>query len=160
IQRRDFEIAAKGWLAGAAGADGDPAAGSRKFDEAATLARDIGMKPPPFIVNLHGLFLYWAGRVEDALERSRRGIEAARQANDVSVLLYSLPHLGICLAAIGRYDAAAAVFDEALRTGREYRIEGFLARAVSMSTGYRVDLLDFAAAEELSNEARELGLAA
>jgi tetratricopeptide (TPR) repeat protein len=158
-QRRDLEITAKGWLAGAAGADGDLAAGSRKFDEAAALARDLGIKPPPFVFSLHGLFLYWAGRVEDAVERSRGGIEAARQANDVSALLFGLPHLGMSLAASGRYDAAAEVFDEVHRTGREYRIEGFLARAVSMSTGYRLDLFDFAGAEELSNEAREMGLA-
>jgi len=110
------------------------------------------------MVSLHGLFFYWAGRVGDALERSRRGIEVARQSNDLSALLFSLPHLGMSLAASGRYDAAAAVFDEAIRTGREYRIEGFLARAVSMSTGYRLDLFDFAGAEALSNEARELGL--
>jgi tetratricopeptide (TPR) repeat protein len=158
IRRPDLEIAAKGWLAGSAGAGGDPVAGSQKFDEAATLAREFGVNPPPRLAGLQGLFLYWAGHLEDALDRSRRGIEAARQANDVSALLSSLPHLGISLAASGRYDAAAAVFDEAYRTGREYRIEGLLARAVSMSSGYRLDLFDFAAAEELSNEARELGL--
>src|SRR5262249_41830964 len=118
-QRPDFEITAKGWLAGATGADGDPVAGSRKFDEAADLARDRGIKLPPAMVSLHGLFFYWAGRVGDALERSRRGIEVARQSNDLSALLFSLPHLGMSLAASGRYDAAAAVFDEAIRTGRE-----------------------------------------
>src|SRR5262249_47251173 len=124
-QRRDLEITAKGWLAAAAGADGDPTAGSQKLDEAATLASDLGTGLPPYVVNLHGLFLYWAGRVEDAVERSRRGIEASRQANDVSALIFSLPHLGMSLAASGRYGAAAAVFDEAHRTGREYRIEGY-----------------------------------
>src|SRR5262249_39034473 len=157
-KRPDLEITAKGWLAGASGADGDPVAGSRKFDEAAALARDLGIKLPPELVSLHGLFLYWAGRVEDALERSRRGIEAVRQANDVSALMFSLPHLGMSLAAGGRYDEAAAVFDEAHRTGREYRIDGVLGRALWMLLGSGLDLFDFAGAGALSNEAREFGL--
>ncbi len=160
VRRPDLEIAARGWTAGAVGADGDPAEGVRRYDQAVALAATLGTSPPPFMLNLHALFLYWVGRVEDALERSRTGIEAARRANDVSVLLYSLPHLGMSLAASGKYDAAASVFEEARRTGREYRIDSLLARALAMSTGYRVDLFDFSGAEELSREARELSRAA
>ena len=160
IQRRDLEISARAWLAGAVGGQGDPVAGVQQFDEAASLAGELGIELPAHMLNLHALFLYWVARTEDALKHSRLGVEAARKVNDMSVLLYSLPHLGMSLAASGRYDAAQVVFDEARRTGREDRIDSLLSRAVSMSTGYRLDLFDFTGAEELANEAREMALAA
>jgi hypothetical protein len=57
--------------------------------------------------------------------------------------MYSLPHLGLSLASCGRYDEA--LFDEAQRFGREYRIHNLLARSIAMSTGSRLDLGDSAA---------------
>src|SRR5262249_58542372 len=104
----------------------------------------------------HALTLYWLGRLDDAIERSRAGVEAARKANDPSVLMYSLPHLGLSLASRGRYTEALEVFAEARSFGLEYGVSNLLARSIAMWTGFRLELGDFAGAEELSHEARDL----
>jgi hypothetical protein len=70
--------------------------------------------------------------------------------------MFALPSLGLTLAASGRYDEAELAFAEALRFGREYSIGTLLARAIAMSAGYHLDVLDFGAHEALAEEAREL----
>jgi DNA-binding SARP family transcriptional activator/tetratricopeptide (TPR) repeat protein len=160
VGRHEVVMAARGWLGGAHGADGTLGAGIEQFEQAVGRARELGTTPPANVLTFHSLALFWLGRLEEAVERSRAGVEAARHANDASVLMYSLPHLGLSLASCGRYDEALQVFAEARRFGREYRIDNLLARAIAMSTGFRLDLGDFAGAADLSGEARELALAA
>jgi tetratricopeptide (TPR) repeat protein len=70
--------------------------------------------------------------------------------------MWSLPNLGLALAGTGQYAAAAQAFDEAREVGRRYGAETLLARALACSTGFRLDLFDFAGAEARSLEAREL----
>jgi tetratricopeptide (TPR) repeat protein len=70
--------------------------------------------------------------------------------------MFALPSLGLTLAASGRYDEAELAFAEALQFGRQYEIRTLLARAIAMSAGYHLDVLDFAANEALAEEAREL----
>jgi tetratricopeptide (TPR) repeat protein len=153
-------MAARGWRAGAYGGDGKVEAGIEEYEQAVSRARLLGTSPPANVLTLHALSLYWLGRLDEAVERSRAGVEAARGANDASVLMYSLSHLGLSLASIGRYGEADEVFHEARQFGREYRLHSLLSRAIAMSAGFRVDLGDFAHAEELSNEARDLALSA
>jgi DNA-binding SARP family transcriptional activator len=156
VGRGDLEMSARGWMAGADGADGRLEGSIEQYDRAVARARELGMAPPAHVLTLHALVLYWLGRLDEATERSRAGLESARRANDASIMMYSLPHLGMALAARGRYDEAQPVFDEARRFGREYAIHTLLARAIAMSAGYRLDLFDFAGAEALACEAREL----
>lgn len=158
VDRGDLEMSARGWMAGAEGADGRLEASIEQYDRAVVRARELGTAPPAHVLTLHALVLYWLGRLEEATERSRAGLDSARQANDASIMMYSLPHLGLALAARGRYDEAQAVFDEARRFGREYAIHTLLARAIAMSAGYHLDVFDFAGAETLAQEARELAL--
>ncbi len=158
VGRGDLEMSARGWMAGAEGADGRLEASIEQYDRAVARARELGTAPPAHVLTLHALVLYWLGRLEEATERSRAGLDSARRANDASIMMYSLPHLGMALAARGRYDEAQTVFDEARRFGREYAIHTLLARAIAMSAGYRLDLFDFAGAEALAHEARELAL--
>jgi tetratricopeptide (TPR) repeat protein len=70
--------------------------------------------------------------------------------------MFGLPSLGLMLAANGRYEEAQSAFDDAFRFGREYGIGTLMARAISMSAGYHLDLSDFAGNETLAEEAREL----
>jgi hypothetical protein len=70
--------------------------------------------------------------------------------------MYALPHCGLALSASGRYTEALDVFDDARQFGREYEVGHFLARSISMSAGFHLDVFDYAGAEALSSEAREL----
>jgi tetratricopeptide (TPR) repeat protein len=70
--------------------------------------------------------------------------------------MWALPSLGLALAGTGRYDEAADVFAEARRLGRDYGAETLLARSIACSAGFRLDLYDFAGAEAVSEEAREM----
>jgi DNA-binding SARP family transcriptional activator len=155
-RRGDLEMSARGWLAGAEGADGRLEACIEQYDRAVARASELGKAPPAHVLTLHALVLYWLGRLDEATERSRAGLDSARRANDASIMMYSLPHLGMALAARGRYDESQSVFDEARRFGRQYAIHTLLARAITMSGGYRLDLGDFARHEALAHEAREL----
>lgn len=160
IGRIDLEMGARGWLAGALAADCELDAAIQHHEHAVGLASTVGMDPPAHVLTFHALVLYWQGRGDEALARSRASVDAARASNDVSLMMYSLSHLGLSLAAIGQYGDALVAYDEARRYGREYRIHSLLARAIAMSTGVHLDLFDFVRAEELSLEARELALSA
>jgi tetratricopeptide (TPR) repeat protein len=156
VQRGDLEMSARGWLAGAEGGDGRLVASIEQYDRTVARARELGSSLPANVLTLHALVLYWLGRLDEATERSSAGVAAARLANDASILMYSLPHLGLALAARGRYDEAQATFDEAARFGREFAIHTLGARALAMSAGYHLDLCDYAGHEALAEEAREL----
>jgi hypothetical protein len=66
----------------------------------------------------------------------------------------------MALASTGQYAEAMRVFEEARRLGREYRLDTLLARAICMSVGFHQDIFDFARAESLAQEARELARSA
>jgi tetratricopeptide (TPR) repeat protein len=74
--------------------------------------------------------------------------------------MFSLPHLGLAFAGTGQYVEAEQIFDETRRFGREYEVWPLLARAISMSAGYHLDVFDYAGNEQLVEEARELGRSA
>jgi tetratricopeptide (TPR) repeat protein len=160
LGRIDFQIAALSWLAPTAAAEGDPAGSISIGEQAFARGHALGLKPPPMVHAYMGLTYYWLGRIEEAVERSREGLETARQtarqANHLSATLHALPHLGLSLAASGRYGDAALVFDEARRFGNQYGVGTLLARAIAMSAGFHLDLFDYGGNEALAEEAREL----
>jgi tetratricopeptide (TPR) repeat protein len=94
--------------------------------------------------------------MDDATQRGREGVRAAQEAKHTTATMWSLPHLGLALAGQGRYEEAQQVFDEARRFGREYGVETLLARAISMSAGFHLDVWDLEGHEALAHEAREL----
>jgi tetratricopeptide (TPR) repeat protein len=69
----------------------------------------------------------------------------------------ALPHLGLALAASGRYEEALRIFAEAKRIGREHEVWMLLARSLAMWGGCHLEVFDLAGAEVLAEEARELG---
>ena len=118
--------------------------------------RDLGIPPPAAVYAYNSLPLFWLGRLEEAVKRGEESVHLAREANHTSATMFSLPNLGLALAASGRYDEAARVFEEARRFGRQYGVDTLLARAIAMSAGFRLDVYDFAGNEAVAEEAREL----
>jgi tetratricopeptide (TPR) repeat protein len=156
LGRADLQTAALSWQAPTVAADGDLCGSIALSELALARSQELGFPPPAMTHAYFSLPYYWLGRIDEAVERSREGLHAARDANHTSATLHALPHLGLSLAASGRYDEAAVVFDEARRLGREYGIGTMLARAIAMPAGYHLDLFDFAVNEALAEEAREL----
>jgi tetratricopeptide (TPR) repeat protein len=62
----------------------------------------------------------------------------------------------VAMESTGQYAEALHVFEEARRLGREYRLDTLLARAISMSAGVHLEIFNFARAESLAQEARDL----
>jgi tetratricopeptide (TPR) repeat protein len=150
--RDDLWAEAQAWLASAMVSDGDvPAA--IQMDRTA-LARGGGVRS--FGLARMPLTLYWAGRSEEAIERGEQAVEAARDADDPSFLLYALQHLALSLSGAGRFDESMRVFDEARAFGRTCGALPLLARATSMSVAPLLNLGDLDRALERAFEAREL----
>jgi len=70
--------------------------------------------------------------------------------------MFALQHLGLSLVAAGRYDEAKRTFEETRDFGRRYGVLPVLARGIGMSIGLPTALGDFAGAEALALEARDL----
>ena len=157
--RRGDGRPAAGWPA-PQGADGRRRGGhrastSRRFARAG----ELGTAPPGPVLTLHSLSLYWLGRFDEAVERSRAGRRAApRRTNDASVMMYSLPHLGLALAA----QRPLRRGPRGLRRGAAVRApvrRPHPARARDRHVGrFPARLWDFARHEALSSEAREFAL--
>jgi tetratricopeptide (TPR) repeat protein len=118
----------------------------------------LGISPPEITGHYYPITLYWLGRMEEAVEASREAVRVAQEENDISWVMSSLPHLGMALAGTSRYAEAMQVFEEARKLGREYRLDTLLARAIAMSAGFQMDVFNFARAESLAQEARDLAL--
>ncbi len=156
LGRTDLEVAAMGWLASTDGAAGDVASGLDRFQRATAQAETLGIPTYGPALMQYPLMLYWTGQIDQAVKRGLETVQGARALNDASATMFSLPQLGMALAACGRYDEAVNVFGEARRFGREYEVWPFLARAIAMSAGLHLDLFDFEGNEAIMEEARDL----
>jgi class 3 adenylate cyclase/tetratricopeptide (TPR) repeat protein len=101
------------------------------------------------------LTLYWQGRIAEALERAQESARAFRSLSDAFASTFGHAHLGLALAACGRYSEAARVFNEAIQLGCKHEIWTFHARAIAMSAGFHLELFDFKGNERLAEEAQE-----
>jgi len=104
---------------------------------------------------MYPMALYFQGRLAESLERARESAQAFRSLSDVFAATFGHAHLGLALAASGRYSEAARVFDEARQLGRKHEIWTFQARTLAMSAGFHLDVFDFKGNERLAEEARE-----
>lgn len=155
LGRGDLEAKALAWLATAEGSAGNLPACIEQNQIAIDRARALGIRPHP-VAFFRSMALYWQGRHAEAVDGIGEAVEVAREANDISWTMWSLPNLALALAGTGEYAAAARAFDDACQVGRTYGAETLLARTVACSAGFRLDLFDFAGAEARSQEAREL----
>jgi tetratricopeptide (TPR) repeat protein len=153
LQRSDLAADAIAWLARCRQANGDLDA-AIDMDRAA-MSRAPGMATAASMIG--PLTLYLAGRSNEAIQLSVEAADAARASGDTTFIMYALTHVGLNMAAVGRYADAAKAFHEVRSFGRKYGALPMLARATAMAAGLHLILFDFESAEALQSEARELG---
>jgi len=100
--------------------------------------------------------LYHAGLTDESIIRANQSLKSARAGGDPAFVVYSLTHLGLSNAGLGRYDEALRAFDEARAYARRYGVFPFLARGISMSTGMHIALGNLSTAETFAHEARDI----
>jgi tetratricopeptide (TPR) repeat protein len=152
LHRSDLAANAMAWLARCRQANGDLCA-------AIDMDRRSMSCAPGAVTATHimgPLTLYLAGRSTEALALAAVAADSARSSRDTSLIMYSLTHLGLNLAAVGRYAEATQAFHEARTFGRKYGAIPMLARATAMAAGLHLTLFDFEGAEALQSEACEL----
>ena len=140
------------WLGASLGSDGDPLAASEINRKAVKLAGGVSSLPSSHLT----ISSYWIGRAQEVIEMSSEAVATAHVKNDPGFHLFTLGHLGLSLAGVGRYDEAARTFEEMREFGRRYGILPLLARGISMSTVLPFALADFPGAETLALEAQDL----
>ena len=156
LHRPDLQAHALAWLARSQQAKGD-------LDGAIAMDRQTLILAPGVTTATHmlgPLTLYLAGRSAEALALASDGAQAARTARDSTLIMYSLPHLGLTLMGAGRYAEAGAIFQEARTFGRKYGALSMLARATAMTAGLHLTVFDYEGAAALRSEAQELARSA
>src|SRR6266852_3590277 len=152
LQRSDLAANAIAWLARCRQATGDLGA-------AIDMDRRAMSRAPGVMTAAHTmgpLTLYLAGRSMEALTFAAVAADSAQSSRDTTSIMYSLTHLGLNLAAVGRFAEATKAFHEARTFGRKYGAIPMLARATAMAAGLHLTLFDFEGAEALQSEACEL----
>jgi tetratricopeptide (TPR) repeat protein len=152
VGRDDLVADAMSWVSGVMNADGE-VVGAAELDRKA-MARIGGAKT--FGLARSVITLYHLGQVDEALQRAGEALESSRTAPDPNFRVYALQHLGISLAAAGRYAEARKSFDELRTLGRQYGVLPMLARGIAMAAGVEIALGDYARGEATAHEAREL----
>lgn len=149
--RKDLVAASLGWLGESQQALGDLVSATDLYERA--LAHGAGFCS----AGLAGypVTLYLRGRTAEALDCARESARGFRSLSDTFAATFGHPHLGLALAACGRYAEAASVFEEARQLGRKYKVWPFHARAIAMSAGFHLEVFDFKGNEQLAEEARE-----
>lgn len=150
--RDDLVAVSIGWLGASEQSDGNMIS-ARDFYRRA-LARDPDIAAAPMA--LYSIHLYLVGETAESVAIGRTGLGRFRERNETSNTMFVYPHLGLALAASGRYDEALKVFDEARRFGHEHEVWPFLARSIAMSAGFHLDLFDFEGNERIAREALEM----
>jgi tetratricopeptide (TPR) repeat protein len=160
IGRDDLAARAMSALAQAESSDGETQASLSHVRQALARAGDIHQ---PFLANgvlLASMLEYWLGHFQDAIESSRHALSLARQSSDTFSMAQTLGNLGLALSGTGRYTEAFEAFEEARRVAGERGTRPGLARALACYGGVHLDLFDFAGAEALAQEAREVSRSA
>jgi tetratricopeptide (TPR) repeat protein len=149
--RDDLIAALLGWLGASQQTLGDLGLATELYERA--LAQGSGFCS----AGLAGypLTLYLRGRNAEALDLARESAQNFRSLSDTFAATFGHPHLGLALAACGRYTEAASVFEEARQLGRKHEVWAFHARSIAMSAGFHLDVFDFKGNEKLAEEARE-----
>jgi tetratricopeptide (TPR) repeat protein len=109
------------------------------------------------VVSLSGILLYHAGHHQEAERVSRKMHTHAVEMRDPMTVAILSGNVGLALAAQGRYAEAREWFASARAEAERSGLATFAARAVSLSAGHRIDLLDLDGAQALAEEACELG---
>lgn len=156
IGRADLAARAMTVLALADGSDGQPQAGLEHLRKALARTRETHLAELASSVMQAGMFEYWLGHFQGAVESSRRAFDLAHHAYDTFSMAQTLGILGLALAGQGRYAEAFETFEQARTIAQERGTRPWLARTLACRGGVHLDLYDFAGAESLAQEAREV----
>jgi predicted ATPase/DNA-binding XRE family transcriptional regulator len=156
IGRDDLAARAMCALAQADSSDGQTETALSYVSRALARAGDAHLAELSSGMLLSGMLHYWLGHFQDAVESSRRALDLARQSYDTFLMAQTLGNLGLALAGTGRYAEAFETFEQARRVAQERGTRPWLARALACRGGVHLDLFDFAGAEALALEAREV----
>jgi tetratricopeptide (TPR) repeat protein/transcriptional regulator with XRE-family HTH domain len=156
LGRDDLAARAMTALALADSSDGQPQAALEHLRRALARAGDAHRAELASSVMQAGMFEYWLGQFQDAVESSRHALDLARHAYDTFSMAQALGILGLALAGQGRYAEAFEAFERARKVAEDRGTRPWLARALSCWGGVHLDLYDFAGAEALAQEAREV----
>jgi len=149
--RNDLVADLLAWLGASRQAQGDLASATDFFERA--LAKGGGYCSA--VLGTYALTSYFSGRLTEAVQRAQESAEAFRSVGDTFAATFAHPHLGLALAASGRYSEATRVFEEARQLGVKHELWTFHARAIALSAGFHLDVFDFKGNELLAEEARE-----
>lgn len=157
MNRQDLQAGALATMAFVEFSGGDIAKGATSYRNAIEGARGVDRSVSKTAEAGYGHLLYLSGRHGESVEHGLQAVSLARELSDMATLTYALGPLGLSLAATGRYQEAEEAFAEARQVGNQYGIDGYLARAISMSATPHLDLFDFEGALEIAQEASDLG---
>lgn len=155
LGRADLQASALTLLALAQVSNGHTRQGIESYDRLFKQTTELTM---PLVrgMEFSGTALYWVGDLPKAIERNRQALHHGRELQDAATIMRAMPNLAVSLASHGEYRAAFDVFGEARAYGQEHEIGAWLARSISMESGVHLWLFDYAGAEHLASEAREV----
>jgi DNA-binding CsgD family transcriptional regulator/tetratricopeptide (TPR) repeat protein len=155
------EAAATAILAACDQVEGHVKEALRQYEQAAPHIAGLTAPLSGRVYGLYPLVLYWVGRIDVALARSREAMAAAQAANDMLRVVGYAGNLGLALAASGRFREALAAFDTGRAAAAVYGPGAgtLLAGAVARTTVVPMETYDYDRAEAVAEEARDLGRA-
>jgi tetratricopeptide (TPR) repeat protein len=114
---------------------------------------------PSLMVGLASILLYHVGAHAEGEGIMRRMSQVAADLGDISTQVVLVANLGLTLSGQGRYGEALESFEHARGLATRHGLKTLLARSVSMSAGYPLDVYDFAECTRRAEETAELGRA-
>jgi tetratricopeptide (TPR) repeat protein len=160
LKREDIVAGAMAVLTLAHSSDGESHKVVSMAEESLHRAGATPIAAVTFGAAIRSLNFIWLGRFDEAVSSGQQAVQIASKTNETQFITYSLPHVGLALAARGNYGQAQQAFDEARRFGQEYEVWAMLARVVAMEAGYHLDVFDFAGNAAIAEEACDLARSA
>jgi tetratricopeptide (TPR) repeat protein len=156
LDRRDLAAQALSALAFADSSDGDIGSALARYRRAWDLAGPRHRRRLAPGAEMSGLIRYWRGDFASAVTTGQEAVRLARDVGDVVSTARALGNLGLALSGAVRYAEASEAFREARRFCGQHDLRQWLARSIAMEAGFHLAVFDFAEAEALAEEARDL----
>ncbi|MGE5139719.1 MAG: hypothetical protein ACM3JD_09670 [Rudaea sp.] len=160
LGRNDLAASAMGALAFTQSSDGLTRDSLKSFQRAAVRAGNVRSRPLAAGIETWAIVLYWVGNFTQAEEKSREAAQMAEELNDSAVYMRALGDLGLAWMGAGRYGEAIRAFTQVREFGKKHGLGTWTARAMAMQSGCHLLVFDFAGAEALAKEARDLARSA
>lgn len=139
---------------------GAPRVGIQEYERAFARAGDATNSALARGMELSGNAFYWIGEYDAAIERGKQAVARGRALGESDTVMRALSNLALAYMGLGAYADALRVFAEARAFGQEHGIAAWLARAVSIESHFYFIFYDYARAEKIALEAREIARAA